>query len=171
MRASSLTSKGTIMYCRLTMMKGNPTKDDADQAMDFFHGLDNGCYTDFKVQLLNGLQIKFITNPKDVIFTLANNGLKPKTLASMQGGWIVWRKKGDSKTGDKDKTQGNEAKMQAPNQGNRKQEREKKLRSKKLECFICGDKYYASSCPQRKGGSSNQDKSREDKDDGFVNAV
>ncbi len=26
--------------------QGNPTKDDADQAMDFFHGLNNGSYAD-----------------------------------------------------------------------------------------------------------------------------
>jgi hypothetical protein len=34
--------------------QGNPTKDGADQAMDFFHGLDNGRYADFKIQYLNG---------------------------------------------------------------------------------------------------------------------
>jgi hypothetical protein len=60
----------------------NPTKDDADQAMDFFHGLDNGRYADFKVQYLNGLKVKSIKAPKDLneIFTLANNWLKPKLL-------------------------------------------------------------------------------------------
>jgi hypothetical protein len=62
--------------------QGDPTKDDTDQAMDFFHGLDNGRYADFKVQYLNGLQFKSSKVPKDLdkIFTLANNWLKPKSL-------------------------------------------------------------------------------------------
>jgi hypothetical protein len=38
---------------------------------------------DFKVQYLNGLQVKSITAPKELntIFDLANNWLKPKALA------------------------------------------------------------------------------------------
>ncbi len=58
--------------------QGNPTKDDTDQAMDFFHSLDNGRYAKFKVQYLNGLQVKSINVPKNLnkIFTLANNWLK-----------------------------------------------------------------------------------------------
>jgi hypothetical protein len=54
---------------------GIPPKDGAEQAMDFFDGLDNGRYTDFKVQYLNGLQIKTITAPADlnIMFNLANN--------------------------------------------------------------------------------------------------
>jgi hypothetical protein len=63
--------------------QGNPEKDDSDQAMDFFHGLDNGRYAEFKVQYLNGLQAGSIVAPKDLntMFTLANNWLKPKALA------------------------------------------------------------------------------------------
>jgi hypothetical protein len=55
--------------------QGNPTKDGADQAMDFFHGLDNGRYADFKVQYLNSLQVTSIVAPTELntIFDLANN--------------------------------------------------------------------------------------------------
>jgi len=61
---------------------GNPPKDGAEQAMDFFDGLDNGRYADFKVQYLNSLQIKTITAPRDLntVFNLANNWLEPKAL-------------------------------------------------------------------------------------------
>jgi hypothetical protein len=50
-------------------------KDDVDQAVDFFHGLENICYTDFKVQYLNGLQVKSTKAPKNLntLFMLANN--------------------------------------------------------------------------------------------------
>ena len=56
---------------------GNPPKEGAEQAMDFFDGLDNGRYAEFKVQYLNGLQIKTIMAPVDlnIIFNLANNWL------------------------------------------------------------------------------------------------
>jgi hypothetical protein len=61
---------------------GNPPKDGAEQAMDFFDRLDNGRYADFKVQYLNSLQIKTITAPRDLntVFNLANNWLEPKAL-------------------------------------------------------------------------------------------
>jgi hypothetical protein len=64
--------------------QGNLKKD---QAMDFFHGLDNGRNADFKVQYLNGLQVKSIQAPKELnkVFALANNWLKPKALAG--GRW------------------------------------------------------------------------------------
>jgi hypothetical protein len=48
--------------------------------MDFFHGLDNGHDAYFKVQFLNGLQVKSIKAPKDLnaIFTLANKLVQAK---------------------------------------------------------------------------------------------
>jgi hypothetical protein len=63
--------------------QGNPMKDDLVQAMDFFHGLDNGRYAELKVQYLNGLQVGSIMAPRDLntIFTLANNWLNLEALA------------------------------------------------------------------------------------------
>jgi hypothetical protein len=60
--------------------QGNLTKNADDQAMDFFHGLDNGRCTDFKVNYLNNLKVKAIEQPKSLneMFTLVNNWLKPK---------------------------------------------------------------------------------------------
>jgi hypothetical protein len=51
--------------------------------MDFFHGLDNGKSTDFKVNCLNSLQVKPIDPPKGLneMFTLVNNWHKPKALS------------------------------------------------------------------------------------------
>ena len=44
--------------------QGNPTKDNVDQAMDFFHGLDNGRYTDFKVNYLMVYKSRQSNHPK-----------------------------------------------------------------------------------------------------------
>jgi hypothetical protein len=118
--------------------QGNPTKDGADQAMDFFHGLDNGRYADFKVQYLNGLQVKSIAAPTELntIFDLANNWLKPRALTG--GGYastyatkvdFVEKKKGGEKNANK-KEQGSGMKQGADPEG------EKKKRAKKLECFM-----------------------------------
>jgi hypothetical protein len=49
----------------------------------FFHSLDNGRYADFKVQYLNGFQVKSIKAPNELITIsdMASNCLKPKALA------------------------------------------------------------------------------------------
>jgi hypothetical protein len=108
--------------------QGNPIKDGADQAMDFFHGLDNGRYADFKVQYLNGLQVKSIAAPTELntIFDLANNWLKPKALTG--GGYastyatkadFVEKKKGGEKNANK-KEQGSGIKQGADPDGKKK---------------------------------------------------
>lgn len=63
--------------------QGSPPKSSVDQAMDFFHGLDNGRQPNFKVNYLNSLQVKFIDPPESLneMFTLANNWLKLKSLS------------------------------------------------------------------------------------------
>jgi hypothetical protein len=57
--------------------QGNPIKEPTDQAMNFFHGLDNPHYVDFKVNYLNGQQVKSINLPVELneMFTLGNSWL------------------------------------------------------------------------------------------------
>jgi hypothetical protein len=57
--AKHQTKKSVISYKQLYTNalkayhdQGNPAKDAVDQSMDFFHGLDNGRYTNFKVNYL-----------------------------------------------------------------------------------------------------------------------
>jgi hypothetical protein len=120
---------------------GNPMKDNSDQAMDFFHGLDNGRYAEFKVQYLSGLQVGSIAAPRDLItiFTLANNWLKAKALAG--GGYAsTYATRADNV---KKKQEGGkkEAKAKEKKQGDADQQESKdgkaKQRARKLECFIC----------------------------------
>jgi hypothetical protein len=166
--------------------QGNLEKDDSVQAMDFFHGLDNGWYAEFKVQYLNGLQVGSIVAPKDIntIFTLANNWLKPKTLSG--GGYAstyaarvdqVEKKKEDDKKDGKTNQKTVNAKEQMKQQGeanhSKNKEGKAKQRSKKLECFICGNKHYASNCPYKKK-IKDQDQGQESGNDGgdaFVDAA
>ena len=141
--------------------QGDPTKDDVDQAMDFFHGLDNGRYADFKVQYLNGLQVKSIKAPKDLneIFTLANNWLKPKSLPG--GGYAstyatrvdkVEKNREGGKQDGKGKPDKDEAtKLQSENNTSDTKDRDGKPKPKKsIEYFTCGENHYTSDCPHMK---------------------
>jgi hypothetical protein len=149
--------------------QGNPTKDDSDQAMDFFHGLDNGKYAEFKVQYLNGLQVGSIAAPRDLntIFTVANNWLKPKALAG--GGYASTYATRVDNVEKKQEGGKKDAKSKEKKQGDANQQEGKdgkaKQRARKLECFICGDEHYASNCPLKK-------KTKEkEQQDAFVNAA
>jgi hypothetical protein len=155
---------------------GNPKKDGIEQAMDFFDGLDNGRYADFKVQYLNGLQIKTITAPTDLntVFNLANNWLKPKALPG--GGYASTYatkvEKVEKKSTPKGETKNDAGKQQETVKTEGKVERERKPRTKKIECFICGDDHYSTDCPHRKKLiESNKAKTKEEDDEAAVNAV
>jgi hypothetical protein len=155
---------------------GNPTKDGAEQAMDFFDGLDNGRYPDFKVQYLNGLQIKTITAPTDLntVFNLANNWLKPKALPG--GGYAsTYATKVDKvekKSTPKGETKNDGDKQQGKLKTDGKVESERKPRTKNIECFICGDDHYATDCPHRKKlVESSKVTANEEDEEAAVNAV
>jgi hypothetical protein len=159
--------------------QGNSEKDDSDQAMDFFHGLDNGRYAEFKVQYLNGLQVGSIAAPKDLntIFTLANNWLKPKALAG--GGYASTyatrvdhvEKKQEGKKDAKSEKTGKDKKQGDVNQPDGK-DGKPKAKGKKLECFICGDEHYASNCPLKKKLKDEKGQEGGDEDgNAFVNAA
>jgi hypothetical protein len=144
--------------------------------MDFFDGLDNGRYADFKVQYLNGLQIKTITGPTDLntVFNLASNWLKPKVLP--RGGYAsTYATKVDKvekKMTPKGENKISEDKQQGKLKIEGKVEGEWKPCTKKLECFVCGDKHYAGNCPHKKKFiESNKGKASEEEDEAAVNAI
>jgi hypothetical protein len=58
----------------------NPAMMPQDEVMDFFSKLDNARYAEFKMNYINGLQLKLCKPPVylNEIFTLANTFLKPK---------------------------------------------------------------------------------------------
>jgi hypothetical protein len=67
--------------------------------------------------------------------------------------------KKDTKTRDKKQSDANQ------------QEGKVKQRSKKLECFICGDEHYANNCPLKKKVKEQEQDSSDDGGDAFVNAT
>jgi hypothetical protein len=155
---------------------GNPTKDGAEQVMDFFDRLDNGRYADFKVQYLNGLQMKTITAPTDLntVFNLANNWLKPKALhgGGYASTYATKVDKVEKKSTPKEETKNDGDKQQGKLKTDGKVESERKPRTKKIECFICGDDHYANDCPHRKKlVESNKVRANEEEEEAAVNAV
>jgi len=144
--------------------------------MDFFDRLDNGRYANFKVQYLNGLQIKTITDPTDLntVFNLANNWLKPKALPG--GGYAstyaMKVDKVEKKSAPKGETKNDGDKQQGKLKTEGRIKGEQKPRTKKLECFICGDEHYASDCPhQKKLVENNKSRTNKEEEEAAVNAV
>jgi hypothetical protein len=54
--------------------QNNPEEEDVGITMDFFDGLDNACYAEFKVSILNGLTTGSVTQPETLneMYLLAN---------------------------------------------------------------------------------------------------
>ncbi len=162
------------MQCYTNALKahhdqGNPTKSNVDQVMDFFHGIDNGRYTNFKVNYINSLQVKAIEPPMNLneMFALANSWLKEKLLSG--GGYgSTFATKAD-KVNKKDQNGKGSSSKQAIQHGKKPGRRGKQGR-RKLKCFICGDEYYATSCPHHKKVVTEVTKdSEDDKDEQQVN--
>ncbi len=60
----------------------NPDIDDMDQAMDFFDGLDNAQYTQFKTDIHNAMTSKTMAPPVDVntVYDMACNWVKTQSV-------------------------------------------------------------------------------------------
>jgi hypothetical protein len=56
--------------------QGSPALDDTNKAMDFFDGLDNGHYTQFKADIHNAMTSKTMTNPPPDVNTVYNMAAK-----------------------------------------------------------------------------------------------
>jgi hypothetical protein len=117
-----------------------------------------------------------ITAPTDLntMFNLANNWLKPKALPG--GGcartYATKVDKLEKKSAPKEETKNGEDKQQGKLKTEGKVEGERKPRTKKLECFICGDEHYASDCPHRKKlVENNRSRINKEDDEAAVNAV
>jgi hypothetical protein len=67
--------------------QGNPKMADEDIALDFFSGLNNARYADFKADFLNGLTSQSTKAPKDLnaIYVLTSQWVKPKGVGGGMG--------------------------------------------------------------------------------------
>jgi hypothetical protein len=108
------------------------------------------------------------------VFNLANNWLKLKALPG--GGYAsTYATKVDKvkkKSTPKGETKNDGDKQQGKQKTEGKVESERKPRTKKIECFICGDDHYATDCPHRKKlVDSNKVRINKEEDEAAVNAV
>jgi hypothetical protein len=63
--------------------QGNPALNTMDQAMDFFDGLDNGRYAQFKADIHNAMTSKTMTDPPkdvDAVYDMAANWVKTQSV-------------------------------------------------------------------------------------------
>jgi hypothetical protein len=130
----------------------NVSVEEADQAMDFFYGLDPVKYGIFKTNMINGWTTGAFRPPTTVneIYRVAGNWVKP--TSKLEGGTaatyvtieedaaIKRRKEQTEKNKKKSAASGKEIDEQAT----------KKDRSQ-LECWYCKEKgHFSSKCPKRK---------------------
>ena len=128
----------------------NAELEDKDVAMDFFSGLDNGRYADFKATFLNGLTVKSITPPEDL-----------NAMYSMISQWVKPKAMGGGGTASTFATTLDEVEKPKRNNGKTKSEKDGKIKKgqdakysedakkeKRIECFKCGGNHYINKCPE-----------------------
>ena len=138
--------------------------------MDFFKGLDNGQYSSFKAEIINGLTAGSIKQPEDLnaLYLLANQWLTttkshPTGLATTFNTTLDMQDQSDSKKAKEDRKK--------KKKGNQKDEKKTgKNDASEVECFNCGIVgHYANKCPhkieKKKPAESNEE------DDGCLSHV
>ena len=117
----------------------NPTLDDKDVAMDFFKGLDDARYSGFKMDFMNQLTLKTISQPENLnmMYLIANQWLKVnmKTTSSGYGTTFVttldYQEK--SKRGKKEKGKREESKKEKEDKDKKRDKKDKDI--SKIECY------------------------------------
>jgi hypothetical protein len=137
-----------------------------DIAMDFFDGLDNGCYADFKKSILKGMTAGSVTQPATLneMYLLANQWLKT-TGVTQSGSASTFVTKLDmpeqgraGKRENKDKSEKGKPAVAKP-----------KRNMTKVKCFNCGCKgHIAPNCPEKEAEQETTAKDDEGKAKSFV---
>jgi hypothetical protein len=122
--------------------------------MDFFDGLDNGRYAEFKKSILNGMTTGSVTQPATLneMYLLANQWLK--TIGSTQSGLastFVTKLDMPDLVRAPGKGRGWSAKVEKESDYKSSEEKPKPKRDmSKVKCFNCGKKgHIAPNCPEK----------------------
>jgi hypothetical protein len=133
----------------------NPELDEVDVAIDFFDGLDNGRYAEFKKLILNGMTAASVAQPASLneMYLLANQWLKTTgtTQSGLASTFVTKLNMPDvNKHQGKGRRQpihnGSDAESKAPNENTKPKP---KHDLSKVKCFNCGQRgHTAPNCPK-----------------------
>jgi hypothetical protein len=128
--------------------------EEADQAMDFFYGLDNAKYGIFKTNMINGWTTGAFKPPATVneIYRIAGNWVKP--TSKLEGGtsatYVTIEEHATIKR-RKEQNEKNKAKGAAEQKESEQGGKENKKDRTQLECWYCNEKgHFSSKCPKKK---------------------
>jgi hypothetical protein len=139
---------------------------DEDIALDFFSGLDNARYADFKADFLNGLTSQSIKAPIDLnsIYVLASQWVKLKGVGGGTGTTFATTLN-KVKTPHKDTKHKKNGKGKKDGGVNNNQKKGDGTPKKPVKCFNCEGDHYIRDCPELKQNKVN------DADDANMAAV
>jgi hypothetical protein len=133
----------------------NADLDEPDVVMDFFDGLDNAIYADFKKSILNGMTTGSVTQPTTLnkMYLLANQWLKRMgtTQSGLASMFVTKLDVPDiSQNSGKGCGRGGGIKTNKKNDDKGLEEKPKPKRDmSKVKCFSCGKKgHIAPNCPE-----------------------
>jgi len=133
----------------------NADLDEPDVVMDFFDGLDNAIYADFKKSILNGMTTGSVTQPTTLnkMYLLANQWLKRMgtTQSGLASMFVTKLDVPDiSQNSGKGCGRGGSIKTNKKNYDKGLEEKPKPKRDmSKVKCFSCGKKgHIAPNCPE-----------------------
>ena len=123
------------------------------QAMDFFHGLDNGRYGAFKTNMLNGWNLKSIALPETAneVYRIAGSWVKP--VSRIEGGTPATYMTMEEEEAYVTMIEEEEA-IQKPKPIGRKPQKD----LSHIKCFACNKMgHYANKCPKKKEQEEDED--------------
>jgi hypothetical protein len=140
----------------------NPNMEDQDVAMDFFRGLDNARYSQFKTEIMNGLTAGSIKQPDDLnaMYLLANQWLKTTTRNDPKGYATTF-----TTTLDNQERSNRRSKKHEKKNGDSEKKEKKDKDMSKIECYACGAMgHYANKCPSRQQRTDSNENEEQEQD-------
>jgi hypothetical protein len=143
--------------------QGNPALDATYQAMDFFDGLDNGRYAQFKADIHNALTSKMMMDPpKDVntVYDMAANWVKTQSVQrhGTSTTFVTTVDKTNPRKPNAGKKQEGPKDGKKPSEGGQEEDKQSSKKDKDITCFNCNKKgHYANKCPDRKKAAEESD--------------
>jgi hypothetical protein len=130
---------------------------EPDQAMDFFHGLDEGRYAEFKQNVKNGWAMKSMNPPTTV-----------NKIYRLAGVWVKPTARGETGTGVTYHTEQN--KTQQKEDGKTEGDNKPQKDLSKVKCYGCGKKGHMKNSPLCPKNVKKEKKRQADRA-GFMNAT